>query len=408
MARVEHAVAARDEERRLGERHLAVRQVHTRQVTLQVVDADDGDAPPQPSALAVAIPTSSAPTRPGPDVTATASSSGPPTPASSAPRHDRRDRLCVRPARQFGHHPAEGGVQVHLARHDRRAHVSVSSTTAAAVSSHDVSTASRAASPAAEYALDLRPRDRALALDAASGPPTLTSVEGTSCSSPPSTIRSTERPRLAATSPRRTRRGRAVRVGARHDEHARLVQQRPQEVVVGDPHRHLGPTGQPRRPAAPGREAEGQSERSRPPAAGQRLAPGVKATPSARTCSIDAASTGKVHALWPVLHPVDRPAPRRRRRARRQPVDGVGRDDDDAAGSEPLSPPRARLRCRRARPHRLASLSFGGATLGRPLRASAGGWRHRRASGPTASRRRVRRRRARSRCRRGRGCRGCG
>ena len=43
----EHAVPARDQQRGLGERHLAVGQVHAGQVALQVVDAHHRDAPAQ-------------------------------------------------------------------------------------------------------------------------------------------------------------------------------------------------------------------------------------------------------------------------------------------------------------------------------------------------------------------------
>ena len=83
----QHAVAARDEQRGLRERHLAVGQVHAGQVALQVVDADDRARPsPDPAPWPSRCPTSSAPTSPGPDVTATASRSGPATPASSSAR----------------------------------------------------------------------------------------------------------------------------------------------------------------------------------------------------------------------------------------------------------------------------------------------------------------------------------
>ena len=79
---------------------------------------------------------------------------------------------------------------------------------------------------------------------------TLTSVEGTSVSVPPSTTRSTAGPESAHDLVRRQWRRRAVRVGAGDQEDPGLAQQRAQEVVVGDAHRHLVTADQPRRPGA--------------------------------------------------------------------------------------------------------------------------------------------------------------
>ena len=73
----------------------------------------------QASDLAVAIPTRRAPTRPGPDVTATALSSVPEIPASvSAWVDDRRDQFDVGATGQLRYHSAELGVEIDLARHD--------------------------------------------------------------------------------------------------------------------------------------------------------------------------------------------------------------------------------------------------------------------------------------------------
>ena len=68
-------------------------------------------------ALAAATPTSSAPARPGPAVTATASiSAGPDARRGEGPVKGREHRLQVRPAGHLGHHPAEPRMLVHARR----------------------------------------------------------------------------------------------------------------------------------------------------------------------------------------------------------------------------------------------------------------------------------------------------
>ena len=70
---------------------------------------------------------------------------------------------------------------------------------------------------------------------------------------------------------RRARRGRAVRVGTGDDQSTRPLQEGPKEVVVGDTHRHLRPAVQPGGPDAFRFEAEGERQRSGPPAPGQSV-----------------------------------------------------------------------------------------------------------------------------------------
>ena len=226
-----------------------------------------GTPQPSASALAVAMPTSSAPTRPGPDVTATASRSGPATPASSNAFATTAEIVSVwaRLASSGTTPPKTACRSIWLATTEERT-ASVSSTTAAAVSSHDVSmanssglTAPAPVSPLSLY-LRLSPRHRpgtvpatgsapttvtgtapastastsahAMAPSRSStgvAPDTLTSVDGTSVSGPPSTIRSDRAAQGLRHVLGPARRRRAVRVGARDEERARLGQQRPQE-----------------------------------------------------------------------------------------------------------------------------------------------------------------------------------
>ena len=114
-------------------------------------------------AFAALTPTSSAPARPGPWHAATASRS-PKLDAGldQRVRDHRRDQLDVRPARDLGHHTAEARVQIDLARHHRGADVRPSSTTAAAVSSHDVSIPRMSVTPRLASSSDRLAGDRAL------------------------------------------------------------------------------------------------------------------------------------------------------------------------------------------------------------------------------------------------------
>ena len=166
----QHAVPARHEERGLGERHVAVGQVHAGQVTLQVVDAHHGHAPAEGQRLG----------RGDADQQR--------ADQARSRRHryggqvaSRRRRPRRGPARRSGvivstwARLASSGTtppnaacrSIWLATTDERTARS-SSTTAAAVSSHDVSMASRqpgVTAPRASVARDLGPRDGPFALD---------------------------------------------------------------------------------------------------------------------------------------------------------------------------------------------------------------------------------------------------
>ena len=73
-------------------------------------------------AFAAAIPTSSAPTSPGPNVTATPSTSANPTSAAASASSSRGfERLDVGAGRDLGDDAAEALVQVHLRRDQVRA-----------------------------------------------------------------------------------------------------------------------------------------------------------------------------------------------------------------------------------------------------------------------------------------------
>ena len=225
-----------------------------------------------------------------------------------------------------------------LATTDERT-AKVSSTTAAAVSSHDVSmasssrvTAPRASAPAT-WAREIAPSRSTTGIGrphvdqrrrhVGERPAVDDEVHG-----------GAEAGRHVVS---RARRGRAVGVGAGHHEHAGLRQQRPQEVVVGDAHRHLVPAGQ------PGRAARARRRSRRPASAvpattiGPALAAaGVKATPRARTCATDAASTGRCIPSGRPLAEKTACTASASAGPRRQPVHGVGRHHDDAAGAQHL------------------------------------------------------------------------
>ena len=282
------------------------------------------------------MPTRRAPTRPGPDVTATAVRSCPDMPASCRARSTMGVTVSrwARLANSGTTPPKAAWRSIWLATTDERTE-NVSSTTAAAVSSHDVSMASTVRLTGLPRG---RPRWRPgssvpCALDGRFRPADVHQRRGhvVQLSAVDHQVdRGAEGGRHGVG---RTRRGCAVRVGARDDEHAGLLQERPQEVVIGDAHGHLHPPAQPGRPVELGREAEGQGQRSGPPAAGQRLG-------SRRECHTERAhllhrggQNGKVHALGPALHAVDGFHRVGVGRSRRQSVHSVGRDNGDAAAT---------------------------------------------------------------------------
>ena len=166
-------------------------------------------------------------------------------------------------------------------------------------------------------------------------------------------------------------------------------------------------TLQPGGPVEPRVEAEGQGQRSRPPPPGQRLGGRGEGHAECADLRHGGGQHGQVHPLRPVLDAVHGLHGVRLGRLSRQPVDGVGRHDGDAAAAQHLGGQTCALVVGAHDPRRRAHARAGARPGGRsePERADR---RRRRASGPTASPPRVRRRRARSRCRRGRGCRGCG
>ena len=242
------------EQRDLWERHVAVGQVHAGQVALEVVDADDRHAPSERQRLGRGDADEE-----GADE---ARSRRHPHRGQVGPRHaglverpadDLGDHLDVGTAGQLGDHTAERGVQVDLARHDRRAHRElVSSTTAAAVSSHDVSMA-RSSRVMACRPGRLPPRPAKWPLRAR--PPAA-----------PAHVHQGGRHVLETTAvddqidgraqarrhvERRSRRRRSVGVRARDHEHARPGQQRAQEVMVRDADRHLVAPGEPVRSPVP-------------------------------------------------------------------------------------------------------------------------------------------------------------
>ena len=260
-----------------------------------------------------------------------------------------------------------------LATRDERTD-SVSSTTAAAVSSHEVSIAStvRLTGPPGRRRwrpVPARPR----APTHASGPLTFTNVEGTSCSSPPSTTRSTVAPRQAATS--RAVRGVGAPWGLALVTASTPVRSRSarRKSVIGDTHRHLGPTVQPGRPVELGREAERQRQRPRPPAPGQHLGPGREGHTERAHLRHGGGQNGKVHALGPALHAIDGLHRVGVGRPRRQAVDGVRRDDGDAAATQPLRRDTHTLAVGAYDPHRLGHLRSPGGLV----RAGGGGRRSR-------------------------------
>ena len=243
-------------------------QIHTGQVTLEMVDADHRHAPAEREGLRRRDPDEQRADEPGPDVTATPASSGPSTPASASARlDDRRDHLHVRPARQLGHHAAEGRVQVDLAGDDGRAHRQVlvddrgRRLVARGLDRQQQPRHAAPATVAATSALEIAPSRSTTA----SSVRTLTSVDGTSLSVPPSTT--TRDVRAEAVRHVLCGQGgwRTVGIGARHQEHPGLSQHRAQEPVGGDAHRHLVAAGQPCGPLRVVLEPEGQGERPRPP-----------------------------------------------------------------------------------------------------------------------------------------------
>ena len=258
-----------------------------------------GTPQPSASALAVAMPTSSAPTRPGPDghrhgVEVAAGHAG----VGEGARDDRGDRLDVGPARQLGDH----------ARRTRRAGRpgsppprsaprSVSSTTAAAVSSHDVSiasssrvTTSRPAWPSIS-AFEIAPSRSTTG----SGPAHVDQRRGHLGQR--ARRRRPGRPRGRGWPPRRPAvRGVGAPCGLALVTTSAPVsrQQRPQEVVVGDADGDLVAAGQPvrarrRRRAKPKASVSGPGPPPPRPACVRR---GVNATPSARDL-VDATRRGR-------------------------------------------------------------------------------------------------------------------
>ena len=260
------------------------------------------------------MPTRSAPTRPGPDVTATAVRSFPETPASRRARSTiGRDRLHMGAAGQLRDDPAESGVQVDLAGDDRGAHRTgvVDHRRGRLVTRRldgQQGAAHRISCSASAMACGGMAPSRSTD---GSGPLTLTKRRGDVLELPTVDDQVDRGAETGHHLVRPTRRGRAVGIGARDDEHARLLQQQAQEVVVGNAHRHLGAPVQPGRPGQSRLESEGQGERSRPPASGQGL--GCRGEGHAERA--DLAHRGgqdrKVHALGPPLHAVHRAAPRR-------------------------------------------------------------------------------------------------
>ena len=191
----EHAVPARHEEGDLGERHVAVGQVHAGQVALQVVDAHDRHTParargPWPLRCRPAA------RPPGPGRTSRRRRRGPcpATPASSRARStigvivSTWARLA-----SSGTTPPNVGVQVDLARHHRRAHRrGVVDDGGGRLVARRLDRQQRPRHGASASARSISAREIAPSRSTAgSGPRTLTSVEGTSSSGPPSTIRST-------------------------------------------------------------------------------------------------------------------------------------------------------------------------------------------------------------------------
>ena len=213
------------------------------------------------------------------------------------PLDDGRDRLDVGAAGQLGHDPAEGGVQVDLAGHHRRAHRQrvVDDGRRRLVAGRldgQQRPASRRLPPA-------RPRSRPAQIapsrsTTGSGPRTLTSVEGTSSSCPPSTTRSTAGPRPAATSW-------AVRGVGAPCGLALVTTSTPvcsQERAAGSRGRGCAPPPRRGRPARPAARSPASKPKARVSGPGHHRrasasAPAVKATPSARTCATEAARTGR-------------------------------------------------------------------------------------------------------------------
>ena len=194
---------ARHQEGDLGEGHVAVGQVHAGQVTLEVVDAHDGHAPAEGERLG----------RRDADQERThqARAGRHRHGVEVVPGHtglvqraldDGGDRLDVGAAGQLGDHPAEGRVQVDLARHDRRAHrqgVVDDGGRRLVARGLDRQERPRHGTSARAHSTSVREIAPSRSTSG-SGPRTLTSVDGTPSSRPPSTTRSTAGPRLAATS----------------------------------------------------------------------------------------------------------------------------------------------------------------------------------------------------------------
>ena len=241
-------------------------------------------------------------------------------------------------ARQLGDHPPELGVQVDLARHHRRAHHEAvvdhrgSRLVARGLDGQHQPCHGASARASATSAREIAPTRST----SGSRPHTLTSVEGTSRSRPPSTSRSTAGPRLAATSSAVPRRRRAVGVGAGHHEDAGPLEEPPEERVIGDAHRHLVAAVQPGRPSGVVGEPEGEGQGSGPPPAGQDLGGGRERHPEVEHLGAGGGEDREVHPLGPVLGPEDGAHGVGLPRSGGQAVHRVGRDDGNAAGGQDL------------------------------------------------------------------------
>ncbi len=326
-------------QRGLGERHFRIGEVDAGQMALQVVDAHHRNAPAERQGLRRrdAHQERADQTRSGRD------GDGRQVPAGDArllegAGDDRRHRLEVGAAGQFGDDPAEGGVQVDLAGDHGGAHRQC------------VIDDGRRCLVARRLDGQQRPAHRASRSASAMA----------CCEMAPS--RSTRRLRPADVDQRRGdvlqfpaiddqlhcgakgardvvrrpwRRG-AVAVGTGHDEHAGLLQDGAQEIVSGDADGDLGAPLQPFGSFELRIEPEGERERSGPPASGQRLRSGREGHPEGTHLVHGGGQDREVHALGPPLQAVDAAHGVDLVRPRRQPVDGVGRHHGDPALQQPL------------------------------------------------------------------------
>ena len=172
---------------------------------------------------------------------------------------DRRDRLDVGAAGQLGDDPAERGVQVDLAGDDRRAHrvVVVDDGRRRLVARRLDGQQDPAHGVSGQRAVDLGPRDRPLALHRRSAPADVDQRRGHVVELPAVDDQVDGGAEAGRHVVRRARRGRAVGVGAGHDEHAGLLEER----RAGSRGRGCAPPPRRARPASRPRQRRPRSRR---------------------------------------------------------------------------------------------------------------------------------------------------